>query len=188
MNYFVLIIVIAVLGWVVQYNLKRKFEKYSKEYIPYTGAQVAQMMLDSFGLKDVRITHVPGNLTDHYNPTDKTLNLSDSVYESNSIAAAAVAAHECGHAVQHATAYSWLTLRSKMVPAVSTLFTFVTLPVEIDDSRRALAWLDKSGMTSFKTQKDARDALKAAAYTYVVAALSSLMTLLYYISIYNRRS
>ena len=196
-GYFVIMIVIAVLGWVVQHNLKKKFEKYSQEYIPYTGAQVAQMMLDSFGLKDVRITHVAGNLTDHYNPTDKTLNLSDSVYESNSIAAAAVAAHECGHAVQHATAYSWLTLRSKMVPAVSfssklvsgvtTLFSFVTLPVEIDASRRALAWLDKSGMTSFQTQKDAREALKAAAYTYVVAALSSLMTLLYYVSIYMGR-
>ena len=220
-GYFVIIIVIAVLGWLVQYNLKKKFEKYSKEYIPYTGAQVAQMMLNSFGLKDVRITHVAGNLTDHYNPTDKTLNLSDGVYESNSIAAAAVAAHECGHAVQHATAYSWLTMRSKMVPAVNfssrlvpwvlmggilllevfpqlllfgiilfgvtTLFSFVTLPVEIDASRRALAWLDKSGMTSYQTQSDARDALKAAAHTYVVAALSSLMTLLYYVSIFFGR-
>ena len=200
-GYFVIMIVIAVLGWVVQHNLKKKFEKYSQEYIPYTGAQVAQMMLDSFGLKDVRITHVAGNLTDHYNPTDKTLNLSDSVYESNSIAAAAVAAHECGHAVQHATAYSWLTLRSKMVPAVSfssKLVSWVLLGgivllqsfpqlVEIDASRRALAWLDKSGMTSFQTQKDAREALKAAAYTYVVAALSSLMTLLYYVSIYMGR-
>ena len=117
-GYFVIMIIIAVLGWVVQWNLKRKFEKYSQEYIPYTGAQVAQKMLDSYGLKDVRITHVAGNLTDHYNPTDKTLNLSDAVYATNSIAAAAVAAHECGHAVQHATAYSWLTLRSKLVPAV----------------------------------------------------------------------
>jgi hypothetical protein len=220
-GYFVIMIIIAVLGWVVQWNLKRKFEKYSQEYIPYTGAQVAQKMLDSYGLKDVRITHVAGNLTDHYNPTDKTLNLSDAVYATNSIAAAAVAAHECGHAVQHATAYSWLTLRSKLVPAVqfssnlvpwvliggialleifpkllligiilfavTTLFSVVTLPVEIDASRRALAWLDKSGMTSFQTQKDAKEALKAAAYTYVVAALSSLLTLFYYISIYMGR-
>lgn len=220
-GYFIIMIVIAVLGWAVQANLKRKFEKYSQIYLRYTGAQVAQMMLDSFGLKDVRITHVPGNLTDHYNPTDKTLNLSDAVYAENTLAAAAVAAHECGHAVQHATAYSWLTLRSKLVPAVNfssrlvpwvlmggivllqafpqlllfgiilfavtTLFSFVTLPVEIDASRRALAWLDRSGMTSFETQKDAKDALKAAAYTYVVAALSSLMTLLYYVSIYMGR-
>lgn len=220
-GYFIIMIVIAVLGWLVQHNLKKKFEKYSQEPIPYTGAQVAQRMLDSYGLKDVRITHVAGNLTDHYNPTDKTLNLSDSVYASNSIAAAAVAAHECGHAVQHATAYSWLTLRSKLVPVVSfssslvswvllggiillesfpqllligiilfamtTLFSVVTLPVEIDASRRALAWLDKSGMTSYQTQNDAKDALKAAAYTYVVAALSSLLTLLYYISIYMGR-
>ena len=216
-GYFIIIGIIALLGYVVQANLKRKFERYSKELIRYTGAQVAQMMLNSFGIYDVRITHVQGQLTDHYNPTNKTLNLSDSVYAANNIAAAAVAAHECGHAVQHATAYSWLTLRSKMVPAVnissrfsqillfvgiltiqifpqlllagivlfavSTLFSLVTLPVEIDASRRALAWLDRSGITSYETQKDARTALRSAAYTYVVAALSSLMTLLYYVMI-----
>lgn len=220
-GYFILIGVIALLGWLVQRNLKKKFELYSQEYIRLTGAQVAQKMLDSFGLNDVRITHVAGDLTDHYNPTNKTLNLSDSVYASNTIAAAAVAAHECGHAVQHATAYSWLTLRSKMVPAVnlssrlsqivlmvgiltievfpglmlagivlfgvSTLFSFVTLPVEIDASRRALAWLERSGITSYDTQADAKSALKAAAYTYVVAALSSLMTLLYYVMMFLRR-
>lgn len=220
-GYFVIIGVIALLGYIVQTNLKNKFEKYSKEYIRYTGAQVAEMMLHSFGINDVRITHVAGSLTDHYNPTNKTLNLSDSVYSANTIAAAAVAAHECGHAVQHATAYSWLTLRSKMVPAVniasrfsqivlvigiltiqvfpalmllgialfgvSTLFSIVTLPVEIDASRRALAWLDKSGITSYQTHEDAKSALTAAAYTYVVAALSSLMTLIYYIMMFMRR-
>lgn len=220
-GYFVLIGVIALLGYVVQANLKRKFEKYSKEYIKYSGAEVAQMMLNSAGIHDVRITHVAGNLTDHYNPTNKTLNLSDDVYASRTIAAAAVAAHECGHAVQHATAYSWLTLRSKMVPAVnissrfaqivlvigiltieifpplmlvgialfgvSTLFSFVTLPVEIDASKRALDWLDRSGLTSYDTQQDARSALKAAAYTYVVAAVSSLMTLIYYIMMFLGR-
>lgn len=220
-GYFVIIGVIALLGYVVQTNLKRKFERYSQLFIRYTGAQVAQMMLDSAGIRDVRITHVAGDLTDHYNPTNKTLNLSDSVYASNTIAAAAVAAHECGHAVQHATAYAWLTLRSKMVPAVSiasrfsqvvllvgiltieifpplmligiilfgvtALFSLVTLPVEIDASRRALAWLDRSGITSYETHRDAKSALRAAAYTYVVAALSSLMTLIYYIMMFLRR-
>lgn len=219
--YLILFIAIALISYLVQANLKNKFERYSKEPIPYTGAQVAQQMLNSFGIYDVRITHIQGQLTDHYNPTDKTLNLSDSVYASCSVAAAAVAAHECGHAVQHATAYSWLTLRSKLVPAVqfsssimswvllagillinvfphllligiclfavTTLFSLVTLPVEIDASRRALAWLDRSGITSSYTQKDAREALSAAAYTYVVAALSSLATLIYYVMIYTGR-
>ena len=222
-TYLLFILPCVVISLICQVRVKTAFSKYGQ--IPnargMTGAQAAEYVLRHNGVTGVRIEHVAGNLTDHYNPTDKTLNLSDSVYESNSIAAAAVAAHECGHAVQHATAYSWLTLRSKMVPAVSfssklvswvllggivllqsfpqllligiilfgvtTLFSFVTLPVEIDASRRALAWLDKSGMTSFQTQKDAREALKAAAYTYVVAALSSLMTLLYYVSIYMGR-
>lgn len=219
---YLLVILIAVLGWLVQWNLKRKFERYSRTPIRYSGAEVAQQMLDSFGLHDVRITHVEGQLTDHYNPANKTLNLSDAVFSERNIAAAAVAAHECGHAVQHATAYSWLTLRSKMVPAVSfssrfaqiviligiftieafpalmwagialfavtTLFSIVTLPVEIDASQRALAWLDRSGMTSYESHKEAKGALKAAAYTYVVAALSSIATLAYYVMMMLGRS
>lgn len=221
-GYFVLIGAIALLGWLVQWNLKRKFEKYSRTPIRYSGAEVAQQMLDSFGLHDVRITHVAGQLTDHYNPTNKTLNLSDATYAERNIAAAAVAAHECGHAVQHATAYSWLEMRSKMVPAVNfsshmaqivlvigiltiesfpalmwagialfavtTLFSIVTLPVEIDASKRALAWLDHSGMTSYQTHNEAKDALMSAAYTYVVAALSSIATLLYYVMMLLGRS
>lgn len=219
---YLLVILIAVLGWLVQWNLKRKFERYSRTPIRYSGAEVAQQMLNSFGLHDVRITHVDGQLTDHYNPANKTLNLSDAVFSERNIAAAAVAAHECGHAVQHATAYSWLTLRSKMVPAVSfssrfaqiviligiftietfpalmwagialfavtTLFSIVTLPVEIDASQRALAWLDRSGMTSYESHKEAKGALKAAAYTYVVAALSSIATLAYYVMMMLGRS
>lgn len=220
-GYFIIAGVIALLGYIVQINLKKKFENYSQEGIRYTGAQVAQMMLDSFGIRDVRITHVSGDLTDHYNPVNKTLNLSDSVYHERNVAAAAVAAHECGHAVQHATSYAWVMFRTKMVPAVnfssriapiviligmvlveafpalmligialfgvSTLFSLVTLPVEIDASRRATAWLDKSGITSYETHKDARSALRAAAYTYVVAALSSLMSLFYYLTIFSNR-
>lgn len=219
---YLLVILIAIVGWLVQWNLKRKFERYSRTPIRYSGAEVAQQMLNSFGLHDVRITHVDGQLTDHYNPTNKTLNLSDAVYSERNIAAAAVAAHECGHAVQHATAYSWLTLRSKMVPAVSfssrfaqiviligiftieafpalmwagialfavtTLFSIVTLPVEIDASQRALAWLDHSGITSYESHKEAKGALKAAAYTYVVAALSSIATLAYYVMMMLGRS
>lgn len=219
---YLLVILIALLGWLVQWNLKRKFERYSRTPIRYSGAEVAQQMLNSFGLHDVRITHVDGQLTDHYNPTNKTLNLSDAVFSERNIAAAAVAAHECGHAVQHATAYSWLTLRSKMVPAVSfssrfaqiviligiftieafpalmwagialfavtTLFSIVTLPVEIDASQRALAWLDRSGMTSYESHQEAKGALKAAAYTYVVAAISSIATLAYYVMMMLGRS
>lgn len=220
---WILFIGIALISYIVQRNVKSKFEKYSQEPIRYTGAEVAQMMLNSFGLRDVRIERVQGELTDHYDPSSKTLRLSDSVYDANNIAAAAVAAHECGHAVQHATAYSWLSLRTWLVPAVSfsskwcqwilmggilvlsltnsptllmvgiamfamtTLFSFVTLPVEINASSRALAWLDKSGITSYQTHEDAKSALKAAAYTYVVAALSSLATLIYYISMFTGR-
>lgn len=206
------------LGWLVQANLKRKFEKYSQEPVRMTGREVAEKMLRDYGIYDVRVVSTSGSLTDHYNPTNKTLNLSETVYNVASVAAAAVAAHECGHAVQHATAYAPLRLRSALVPAVSfssnivqwvllagiilinsfpqillagiilfaitTLFSFITLPVELNASARALKWLDHSGLTSSAYQKDAEDALRAAAYTYVVAALSSLMTLLYYISIY----
>lgn len=218
MNYIIIVAVIAILGWLVQSNLKRKFSRYSQEPVRLTGKEVAEKMLHDFGINDVKVQSVSGQLTDHYNPTNKTLNLSESVYNVASVAAAAVAAHECGHAVQHATAYAPLRLRSAMVPAVNfasnavqwvlligifliqsfpqvllfgiglfaitTLFSLVTLPVEINASARALKWLDHSGLTSSYYQKDAEDALRAAAYTYVVAALSSLITLLYYISIY----
>lgn len=209
------------LGWLVQSNLKNKFAKYSKEPVVLTGRQVAEKMLHDNGIYDVRVVSTSGSLTDHYNPTNKTLNLSEDVYNVASVAAAAVAAHECGHAVQHATAYAPLRLRSSLVPAVSfasnmvqwvllagillvnvfpalllagiglfaltTIFSVVTLPVEIDASKRALKWLDHSGLTSSAYQKDAQDALRAAAYTYVLAALSSVLTLLYYVSIYLGR-
>jgi Zn-dependent membrane protease YugP len=183
-----------------------------------SGAQVAELMLADHGITDVRIISTEGSLTDHYNPTDKTVNLSEGVYAERSAAAAAIAAHECGHAVQHATAYSMLQFRSAMVPALSavstwmpwvllagvfminrsiiplgvgialfsltTLFSFVTLPVEFDASRRALAWMDKRGVVTVQEHGMAKDALWWAAMTYVVAAISSLATLLYYVSIF----
>ena len=223
MSIYLIFGIIAIASYIVQARLNSKFEKYSKEAIPngLRGCDVAQRMLAQNGLYDVRVTQVNGRLTDHYNPTDKTVNLSPEVYNGNSVAAAAVAAHECGHAVQHATAYSFLTLRSKLVPVVSfasnvmpwlllagillysvssaflliaiilfastTLFSFVTLPVEIDASRRALAWLNSARVTDYATHEHAKDALKSAAYTYVVAALSSLATLIYYILVYTSR-
>ena len=223
MGIYVIFGVIALVSYIVQAQLNSKFEKYSKEPLPngLRGCDVAQRMLAQNGLHDVRVTQVNGRLTDHYNPTDKTVNLSAEVYNGNSVAAAAVAAHECGHAVQHAKAYSFLTMRSKMVPAVSfaskfmpwlllagiltietfpmlmlggiilfaitTLFSFVTLPVDIDASRRALAWLNSAHVTDYKTHDHAKDALKSAAYTYVVAALGSLATLIYYILIFSSR-
>ena len=186
-----------------------------------TGRDIAIKMLHDNGIYDVTVTSTPGQLTDHYNPTNKTVNLSEGVYNSTSIAAAAVAAHECGHAVQHAKAYAPLQMRSKLVPIVSfasnwitwilligiitvqsfpgillagivlfattTLFSFVTLPVEIDASRRALAWLSSAGITNNSNYPAASSALRSAAYTYVVAALSSLATLIYYIMIYLGR-
>jgi Zn-dependent membrane protease YugP len=223
----ILSIVILAISWLVQWRLKSKFEKYAQ--IPFrgnmTGAEVAQRMLRESGINDVQVISVEGKLTDHYNPVDKTVNLSPDVYAGRSVAAAAVAAHECGHAVQHAKAYTWLTMRSKMVPAVSfasnwvqwiimagfllmafagtfgvyvllfgiilfamtTIFTFVTLPVEFDASNRALVWLEDSGLTSSQEHEMAKDALKSAALTYVVAALGSLATLVYYIMIFLRR-
>lgn len=218
MNYWILVGVIALVGWLVQSNLKSKFEKFSREPVRLTGKEVAEKMLQDYGITNVKVVSTAGSLTDHYNPTNMTLNLSESVFNVASVAAAAVAAHECGHAVQHAKAYAPLRFRSALVPVVSiasnwvqwvllagillvntfpqillagiglfaltTLFSFVTLPVEIDASKRALKWLERSGLTSSAYQKDAESALRAAAYTYVVAALSSLMTLLYYISIY----
>lgn len=225
MLYLILTIVIAVVSYLVQHSLQKKFEKYSRMPLNngMTGAQVAQKMLQDHGIYDVTVKCMNGSLTDHYNPIDKTLNLSETVYGVNSVAAAAVAAHECGHAVQHATSYAWLTLRSKMVPitnfasrsmsilflvgilcsaffnslifieiavglyAITTLFTFVTLPVEINASQRALSWLDESGITNVYNHEYAADALRSAAYTYVVSALASLATLLYYIYIFLGR-
>ncbi|MDO9154981.1 MAG: zinc metallopeptidase [Paludibacter sp.] len=214
----------ALLSWIVSSSLKSKFKRYSKIPIAHglTGKNVAEKMLRENGIFDVSVISTPGQLTDHYNPLTKTVNLSEGVYNSNSVAAAAVAAHECGHALQHATAYAPLTMRSKLVPVVSfasnwmqwvllagillvnsfpqlllagivlfaitTLFSIITLPVEINASARALAWLSNAGITNYETNGPARDALKAAAYTYIVAALGSLATLVYYIMIFlNRR-
>lgn len=218
--YWIIFIGFALISWLIQHQLKSKFEAYSK--IPtsngMTGRDVALKMLNDNGIYDVRVESVEGHLTDHYNPVNKTVNLSQGVFHSNSVAAAAVAAHECGHAVQHARAYAPLTLRSKLVPVVSfasnwvqwvilggilflhsfpqlllfgiilfamtTIFSFVTLPVEINASQRALAWLEGAGITNSFNHDKAQDALKWAAYTYVVAALGSLATLLYYIMIF----
>jgi Zn-dependent membrane protease YugP len=220
-------IVFMLIGMAVQYRLKSKFKEYSQ--VPTTsgmsGAEIAQKMLRDNGIYDVQVTDVEGSLTDHYNPANKTVNLSTDVYNGRSVAAAAVAAHECGHAVQHATAYSMLQLRSKIVPAVqisstlsqwviiaglgilgfgggnptillvgiilfavTTLFTIITLPVEFDASARALKWLDSTNITSRAEHAQAKDALKWAALTYVVAALASLATLVQYIMIYQSRS
>ncbi len=220
-NIWIIFIVFMILSWIVSATLKSKFKKYSK--IPLdsgmSGRDVAERMLRDNGIFDVKVESVAGSLTDHYNPQNKTINLSQDVYNSRSIAAAAVAAHETGHAVQHATAYAWLSFRSKMVPVVSfsskwvqwvllagvilvntfpglllggialfaltTLFSFITLPVEINASQRALAWLSTTGITSYQNHDKAKDALKWAAYTYVIAALGSLATLLYYIMIFT---
>ncbi len=222
-TYIILFIGIAVISYLVQWNLNSKFNKFSKMPLGngMTGRDIAEKMLHDNGIYDVKVISTPGQLTDHYNPTNKTVNLSEGVYNSTSIAAAAVAAHECGHAVQHATQYAPLTMRSKLVPVVSfasnwitwilligiftvesfpqillggiilfattTLFSFVTLPVEIDASRRALAWLQEAGITNNNNHSAASSALRSAAYTYVVAALSSLATLIYYIMIYLGR-
>src|SRR5512140_3100894 len=219
---WIIFIGFMILSWIVSMVLKSKFSKYSK--IPLdngmSGREVAERMLRDNGITDVRILSVEGQLTDHYNPADKTVNLSPEVYTGRNISAAAVAAHETGHAVQHAKAYAWLGFRSKLVPTVSfaskwvqwillagillvrtfpalllvgivlfaltTIFSFITLPVEIDASRRALAWLSNAGITSYQNHDKAQDALKWAAYTYVIAALGSLATLLYYIMIFTR--
>ena len=218
-----IVIVFMLLSWLVSWRLKSKFKQYSEIAFRgnLTGAEVAAKMLADNDINDVKVISVEGQLTDHYNPLDKTVNLSAEVYHGRSVAAAAVAAHECGHAVQHAHAYMWLGLRSRMVPALSvtsrymqwillagvltitvfpylllfgivlfsltTLFSFVTLPVEFDASNRALAWLDSSGITSSQEHEMAKDALKWAAMTYVVAALASLATLMYYVSLFLRR-
>ncbi|MBR1631241.1 MAG: zinc metallopeptidase [Paludibacteraceae bacterium] len=221
MMYWILFIGVALGGWLVSNNLQRKFQRYSQMGFPLTGREVAEKMLHENGIRDVRVVSIDGMLTDHYDPTTKTVNLSAGVYGSNSIAAAAVAAHECGHAIQHACAYAPLQLRSALVPAVSiaskwvtwvilagllliqvfpqllwigiilyavtTLFSIVTLPVEINASSRALAWLKTTGLTNTQSQDAAFDALRAAAYTYVVAAIGSIATLIYYIMIADSR-
>ena len=219
--YWILFIGIALISYIVQQNLNSKFKKFSKVPLSsgMTGREVAEKMLQDHGIYNVTVTSTPGHLTDHYNPTNKTVNLSPEVYNGNSVAAAAVAAHECGHAVQHAVAYAPLQLRSALVPVVSfasnwvqwillagiimvqtmpsilfigiillamtTLFSFITLPVEIDASRRATAWLQRAGITSNYDHPMAVSALRSAAYTYVVAALSSLATLIYYVLIFT---
>ena len=222
--YWILFIGIALVSWAVSANLNHKFEKYSK--IPLgngmTGKDVAEKMLHENGIYDVQVVSTSGSLTDNYNPMKKTVNLSETVYGSDSVAAAAVAAHECGHAIQHAKAYGPLKMRSALVPIVSfsskwvtwvilggmilmgngstigstlllvgiglfamtTIFSFITLPVEINASTRALAWLNRSGITNSYNHSAAEGALRAAAYTYVVAALGSLATLLYYVMIF----
>ena len=221
--YLILFIGIAIISYLVQANLTNKFEKYSKMPLAngMTGRDVAIKMLQDNGIYDVKVISTSGMLTDHYNPANKTVNLSEGVYGSNSVAAAAVAAHECGHALQHARAYAPLKMRSALVPVVqfsssimswvllagilmiqsmpqillagivlfaaTTLFSFITLPVEINASKRALAWMSNAGITNVFNHKAAEDALKSAAYTYVVAALSSLATLIYYVSIYMGR-
>ena len=213
--YWILFLGIALASWLVSYSLKRKFERYSKESLSMSGRDVAEKMLRDHGINDVKITCIKGQLTDHYNPSTQTVNLSEDVYYGSNVAAAAVAAHECGHAVQHATAYTPLKMRSALVPVVSfasqwmtwillagmltvetfpqllmvgialfattTLFSFITLPVEVNASQRAVNWLQEAGITDRETTEMASDALHSAAYTYVVAALSSLATLVYYI-------
>ena len=214
---------IFILSMVVQNSLKSKFDKYSKVPlgVAMSGRDVAVTMLQQNGCGDVQVTSVKGQLTDHFNPANRTVNLSDPVYGTNSIAAAAVAAHECGHAIQHKVGYSMLQLLTKMVPivqfasntvqwlllagvliyeitslpliialvmfGVTVLFSFVTLPVEVDASRRAIKWLEGSGIASGEQLTQAKDALRAAAYTYVVAAVGSLATLLYYAAVFLRR-
>lgn len=226
-GYYLLAGVIFLVSMYVSNQLKSKFKKYSKIKLKngLSGKEIAEKMLSDNGITDVQVVSTKGQLTDHYNPVNKTINLSEAVYAQRNAAAAAVAAHECGHAVQHATAYSWLTLRSQIVPAVgfsskisnfvimaglilmysgsalgsmlflagivlfamTTLFTFITLPVEFDASNRALAWLENKNMVTQKEHAGAKDALKWAARTYVVAALGSLATLLYFISMFLGR-
>ena len=220
---FILIIIIGLVGLYVQSQLKSKFKKYSNLHLEngLSGKEIAEKMLHDNQIFEVRVISVKGQLTDHYNPKNKTINLSESVYNQRNAASAAVAAHECGHALQHATSYQWLNIRSSLVPAVgisskfatvlliagiflintfpslllagiilfaaTVVFSIVTLPVEYDASNRALAWLEDSNMLTDSEQSAAKDALKWAARTYVVAALSSIATLIYYLNFYNSR-
>ncbi len=227
-GYYILIGAILLVSWLVSNQLKSKFKKYSKVQLQngMSGKEIAEQMLADHGITDVQVISTPGRLTDHYHPTKKTVNLSESVYSQRNAASAAVAAHEVGHAVQHAQAYSWLEMRSQLVPIVSvasqfsqwvifgglilmgmvsvgvgqmvllagiimfglgTLFSFITLPVEYDASNRALAWLKRENIVTADEFKGSEDALKWAARTYVVAAIGSLATLLYFISIYLGR-
>lgn len=216
--------VMMLVSWLVGNQLKVKFEKYSRTPLQngMSGREIAEQMLHDHGITDVKVISVGGQLTDHYNPANKTVNLSEVVYNARNAAAAAVAAHEVGHAVQHATAYSWLTMRSKLVPVVSvssrfmqwvilagillmesfpnllligiilfattTLFSLITLPVEYDASNRALVWIKQRGIVTQSEYAMSADALKWAARTYLVAAIASIGTLLYYVMIYlNRR-
>ena len=221
MNIWLILIAVMVASAFIQQTLQRKFRKYSEVGIPLSGAEVASRMLRENGIIDVKVMSISGELTDHYDPTNKTLNLSESVYNQRNIAAAAVAAHECGHAIQHATGYAPLQLRSSLVKVVSfsnkyvswvlllgvlminvtssflwlgialfaasPLFSLVTLPVEINASSRAVQWLDSTGIATYETKPMAEDALKWAAYTYVIAAVGSIATLLYYIGIARNR-
>lgn len=223
MNIWVIMIIVMVLSYIIQLTLNSKFDKYSRIPGPHglTGADVARLMLRQNGINDVTVQSVAGKLTDHFNPQDMTINLSEGVYSSTSVAACAVAAHETGHAIQHATGYAPLRLRSALVPvvtfanntvqwvlllgviminvfpsliwigiglfAMTTLFSLVTLPVEINASQRAIAWLTGSGVVDDSTKPYAVDALKWAAYTYVIAAIGSLATLFYYIGIASSR-
>lgn len=228
MSYYILIGAILLVSWLVSNKLKTKFKKYSKVHLQngMSGAEIARKMLADHHITDVEVISTPGRLTDHYHPTKKTVNLSESVYNQRNAAAAAVAAHEVGHAVQHAKAYKWLEMRSQLVPVVSvasqfsqwvifgglilmgmvsvgvgqavllagiimfgmgTLFSFITLPVEYDASNRALAWLKDRNIVTSEEYKGSEDALKWAARTYVVAAIGSLATLLYFLSIYLGR-
>ncbi|MDT0644160.1 zinc metallopeptidase [Zunongwangia sp. F363] len=223
LGYYLIAGLIFIVSMYVSNKLKSKFKKYSKVHLQngMSGKEIAEKMLHDNGIYDVKVISTPGMLTDHYNPSKKTINLSEGVYTQRNAAAAAVAAHECGHAVQHAKAYSWLQMRSKLVPVVSvasrfsqwvifgglmlmattamgstilligiimfglgTLFSFITLPVEYDASKRALVWLETENMLSRQEHEAAEDSLKWAARTYVVAAIGSLATLLYFLSIY----
>lgn len=227
LGYYIIAGIMFLIGTLVSNQLKRKFNKYGEVplRVGLTGREVAVKMLHDNGIHDVEVVSVQGFLSDHYNPANKTVNLSPEVYHNNSVSAAAVAAHECGHAVQHATAYKWLNFRSKMVPAVqigsrfsqilifagialtaagsvynwiflvgialfaiTTIFSIVTLPVEYDASNRAVAWLNKENLLTQEEDYMVKDALKWAARTYVVAAISSIATLLYYILIFLNRS
>lgn len=228
MGYYIIAGLIFIVSLYVSNKLKSKFKHYSKVHLQngMSGREIAEKMLRDNGITDVKVISTPGQLTDHYNPAKKTVNLSEAVYTQRNAAAAAVAAHECGHAIQHASAYSWLQMRSKLVPVVQvasqfsqwaifgglilmtmvsvgvgqmvllggiilygmgTLFSFITLPVEYDASKRALVWLETGNMLNSQEHKAAEDSLKWAARTYVVAAIGSLATLLYFLSIYLGR-
>jgi len=220
---YVIVILIMVLSYGVSAMLKSKFDKYSRVALPsnLSGKDIAERFLSENGISDVKVISIQGQLTDHYNPTNKTVNLSSGVFDGRSVASAAVAAHECGHAIQHAKGYAFLKMRSSLVPVISfsskyvqwvllagvvliqtfpailgigiimfaltTLFSFITLPVELNASHRALTWLESSGIAGGDYATQARDALKWAALTYVIAALGSLATLIYYIAIFTRR-